>query len=245
MSAVDPVALLAGARLFEGLDRRGVERLAARASVRTLPRHADVFRQGDEGDALYVVVEGMVKVFVTSLDGEEMVLVTLGAGETFGELSAIDGGPRSASARTLRPTTLVALSRTALLEALVDQPSLTEGLLRSLGSVVRRLTDQACDLVFLDLHGRVAKLLLSLCPAAPDGTAGSVDLDLSQGELASMVGGSRQSVNQILRSFAALGYVDIEGRHVVVRRPDLLRRRAGVMQPTAGRPTAVGHPTDG
>jgi CRP-like cAMP-binding protein len=160
-----------------------------------------------------------------------MLLATLHRADTFGELAVIDGGPRSASAEAVEPTTLLVLARSALLEVLHDHPAVTDGLLRSLGVLARRLTDQAADLVFLDLHGRVAKLLVNLVDKNESGGgAGEVvlDLHLTQGELASMVGGSRQSVNQILRAFEQLGYLELQGRRMVVRRPDLLRRRAGL-----------------
>jgi CRP-like cAMP-binding protein len=124
---------------------------------------------------------------------------------------------------------LLTVSRTALLEALGSSPELADGLLRSLGSMVRRLTDQAADLVFLDLHGRVAKLLLALSEerGISEGGGRALDLHLTQTDLANMVGGSRQSVNQVLNSFERLGYLELDGRRIVIRRPELLRRRAG------------------
>jgi CRP-like cAMP-binding protein len=101
-------------------------------------------------------------------------------------------------------------------------------LLRSIGGVVRRLTEQASDLVFLDLHGRVAKLLLALAAERGEkrGEEIMLDLHMTQSDLAGMVGGSRQSVNQILRTFERRGYLEFHGRQVVLKEPELLRRRA-------------------
>ena len=158
-----------------------------------------------------------------------MVLVTLGPRAVFGELPMIDGGVRSASAAAVEPTMVLTLKRSALLEALQSSLELADGLLRSMGSMVRRLPDQAADLVFLDLHGRVAKLLLALSEelgtSEPGGRA--LDLHLTQTDLANMVGGSRQSVNQVLNSFERLGYLDLDGRRILIRRPELLQKRAG------------------
>jgi CRP-like cAMP-binding protein len=111
-----------------------------------------------------------------------------------------------------------------------EHPSLSDALLRSLGGIVRRLTEQASDLVFLDLHGRVAKILLALAEERGErhGDEMHLDLHMTQSDLAGMVGGSRQSVNQILRNFERRGYVDFHGRAVVVKRADLLRRRASL-----------------
>ena len=172
----------------------------------------------------------MVKVFVTSERGDEMVLTTLHPPEVFGELALIDGGPRSASAEALEPAAALVLTRPTLLELLAQHPPLTDSLLRSLGAVLRRLTEQTSDLVFLDLHGRVAKLLLNLASEQENEEGEIVDLDLhmTQSDLAGMVGGSRQSVNQILQYFQGRGYIELDGRRVKLLRPDLLRRRAGL-----------------
>jgi CRP/FNR family transcriptional regulator, cyclic AMP receptor protein len=222
------VSLLTKTQLLGALDAGALVPLADKALERVYRRGQLVFHQGDLGDALFIVTEGLVKVFVTSEEGEEMVLVTLRPPETFGELAVIDGGPRSASAQALEDTHVLVVTRATLLEALHEQPSLAEALLRSLGAVVRRLTEQASDLVFLDLHGRVAKLLLALAQERGEarGDAIVLDLHLTQSDLAGMVGGSRQSVNQILRAFERRGYLVFHHRQVVIRRPDLLRRRA-------------------
>ena len=158
-----------------------------------------------------------------------MVLVTLGPSSVFGELPMVDGGLRSASAAAVEATTVLMVTRAALLEALRESPELADRLLRSLGSMVRRLTDQAADLVFLDLHGRVAKLLLTLDDERGTGATDdrSLDLGMTQTDLANMVGGSRQSVNQVLRSFERLGYLELDGRRIVIRERALLERRAG------------------
>jgi len=117
-----------------------------------------------------------------------------------------------------------------LLELLHAQPSLTDGLLQTLGSVVRRLTEQASDLVFLDLHGRVAKLLLNLAERSGEDQGDGIllDLHMTQTDLAGMVGGSRQSVNQILQIFQGRGYIELKGRKLLIRQPERLRRRAGM-----------------
>lgn len=170
-----------------------------------------------------------MKVYRTSSDGDEMLLVTLGPSSVFGGLPMVDGGLRSASAAALEATTVLTVTRSALLEALRGSPELADSLLGSLGSVVRRLTDQAADLVFLALHGRVAKLLLSLAEerGTSEADGRTLDLHLTQSDLANMVGGSRQSVNQVLNSFERLRYLELDGRRIVIRKPELLQRRSG------------------
>jgi CRP-like cAMP-binding protein len=222
--------LLGNTDLFADLDRSALLSLGERALERRYKKGQIIFHQGDLGDTLYVLAEGTVKVFVTSEHGDEMVLATLHPPDTLGELAVIDGGPRSASAETLEPATLLALTRPTLLELLEGSRALTDALLRSIGNMVRRLTEQASDLVFLDLYGRVAKLLLGFADSrgreAEDGIV--LDLAMTQTDLAAMVGGSRQSVNQILRRFEKRGIVELRGRTVVIKEPALLRRRAGI-----------------
>jgi CRP/FNR family cyclic AMP-dependent transcriptional regulator len=230
MRVEQATSLLGRTQLFGELDRDTLVRLGERAVERAYRRGQLVFHEGDLGDALFVIVDGLVKVFVTSEEGDEMVLVTLRQPETFGELSLIDGGARSASAEALEQTSLLVLTRATLIELMSSNRALTESLLRSLGGVVRRLTEQASDLVFLDLHGRVAKLLLALAQerGEPRGSEVVLDLHMTQSDLAGMVGGSRQSVNQILRTFERRGYLEFHGRQVVVKQPELLRRRASL-----------------
>jgi CRP/FNR family cyclic AMP-dependent transcriptional regulator len=224
------VALLRRTRLFAELREDTLRALADRSVERSYPRHGRLFYQGDPGSGLYVLASGLVKVVVTSEDGEEMVLVTLGPGDAFGELSIVDGGPRSASAEALEPTVALVITREVLLDLATRDSGLTEALLRTLGALLRRLTEQASDLVFLDLPGRMAKLLAVLAAERGSETPDGIELDanLTQTDLAGMVGASRQSVNQILQGFARRGYLQVRGRRIVIHRLDLLRRRAGL-----------------
>jgi CRP/FNR family cyclic AMP-dependent transcriptional regulator len=224
------VALLRRTRLFAELREDTLRALADRSVERSYPRHGRLFYQGDTGSGLYVLASGLVKVVVTSEDGEEMVLVTLGPGDAFGELSIVDGGPRSASAEALEPTVALVITREVLLDLATRDSGLTEALLRTLGALLRRLTEQASDLVFLDLPGRMAKLLAVLAAERGSETPEGIELDanLTQTDLAGMVGASRQSVNQILQGFARRGYLQVRGRRIVIHRLDLLRRRAGL-----------------
>lgn len=229
MEPEQAAAYLSETGLFGGLDPEGLARLAERAVERTYKKGQLVFYQGDPAEALFVVIEGRIKVVVVSEEGDEMLLVTLQPVDVFGELALIDGEPRSASAETMEQTRVLVLTRATFLAALRESPAMTESLLRSLGAVLRRLTEQAADLVFLDLHGRVAKLLVGLAEKNEGGGNGvELDLHLTQSDLASMVGGSRQSVNQILRSFERRGYVEVHGRKLILKAPDLLRKRAGL-----------------
>jgi CRP/FNR family transcriptional regulator, cyclic AMP receptor protein len=230
MSAETAAGLLGSTELFKELEPPVLEQLGRNVTVRNYRRGHLIFAQGEPGDSLFVISEGLVKVFVTSEEGEDMVLVTLRAPDTFGELALIDGGLRSASAEAVEPTTALILSRGTLIELLQGHPTLAQALLSSLGGLVRRLTEQAADLVFLDLHGRVAKLLLTLAEerGRREGQEVLLDLQVTQSDLAAMVGGSRQSVNHILHAFQRRGYLEIEGRRIALKDLKALAKRAGL-----------------
>ncbi|MCA1726272.1 MAG: Crp/Fnr family transcriptional regulator [Actinobacteria bacterium] len=222
-------AFLAATPLFLELPEPELSHVAERTVERSYERGEALFHQGDPGDSLFVLVSGLVKVYVTSERGDEMVLATLRPPDSFGELALIDGDPRSASIRALEPTVALTLGRAALLDLLQKEAHVASALLRSVGSLVRELIEQAGDLVFLDLQGRVAKLLVGM--AAERGTtrddAVVLDLAMTQADLAAMVGGSRQSVNQILHALEGRGYLELHGREVVLKDVEALRRRSG------------------
>jgi CRP/FNR family cyclic AMP-dependent transcriptional regulator len=148
-----------------------------------------------------------------------------------GEIALFDGNHRSASVAALEDTIVLAVPRAALLALVQSQPAMLEAVFRLFGTLVRRLTDQTSDHVFLDLPGRVAKALLRLANADAANHAASAPptaIDVTQGLLAELVGGSRQSVNQAIRKFIARGWVRNEGRLLVLSDVTALRRRAGV-----------------
>ncbi|HWL36311.1 MAG TPA: Crp/Fnr family transcriptional regulator [Frankiaceae bacterium] len=225
----DAAALLRETPLFAGLTRDAAGELAKRLVRRTFGRDQPLFHQGDPGDSLYVLVEGSVAVVVSSENGDRMVLTTLHAPDVLGEIALLDGGSRSASAEAVEDTTALVLSRAAFLDLMREHPPLVDQLLRSLGALVRRLSEQAADFVFLDLGGRVAKVLLRLAEDL-DRPKGNVPIEVAvpQYRLAEMAGGSRQSVNQILQSFQQRGLIEVHGRRILLCRPDALARRAGL-----------------
>lgn len=222
-------AVLGQTELFGGLASGDLEAIAARGIVRSYPKGQILFYQHDPGEALYVVLEGRVKAFVTSEDGAELNLGVFETPSILGEVALVDGGPRSASAAVVAPARLLVFTRATFFSLLGEHPALVEAYLRMLGKLIRRLQDRTEDLVFLDLHGRVAKLLLSFAEHAEAGPEGTLlDLKVTQGELAAMVAGSRPTVNQILKTFEGRGYLTVAGRQIVVKDAAALRRLAGV-----------------
>jgi CRP-like cAMP-binding protein len=217
---MDTVELMARTPFFAGAPRPALEQLAAVSVNRTYPKGAFVCRQGDAGTSMMLVTSGAVKLVTVSLDGDEVLLATANAGDAFGELAALDGGPRTASAITLEPTTVLSVPGEEVRRAMAAHPTLLESVMSALASLARRATQQRCDLVFHDLPGRVAKALLEL-----GGDDGLARPRLHQGELALLTGGTRQSVNQALKAFEGAGWISVDGRSIrIIDRGELQRR---------------------
>ncbi len=214
--------------LFSALDDEAATALRASMSETRLRRGEVLFREGDEGDKLYIVTEGKVKLGRTSADGRENLLAIQGPGQMFGELSLFDPGPRSATVTAVTDAVFSSLSHEDLLRWLDGRPGVARGLLAQLAGRLRRANDVVADLVFSDVPGRVAKALLDLADrfgrTADDGV--HVHHDLTQEELAQLVGASRETVNKALADFAARGWVRLEPRSVVIMDVERLSRRA-------------------
>lgn len=216
--------------MFRQLDSATLGAIAREFVDRSYRRGQLIFYQGDPGSALFVVAEGRVKVSVLSEEGDELVLAVLRPSELFGELALIDGGPRTASAEALEESKLLTITRDSFLRLLSEHPPLSEGLLLFLAGLLRRLTGRTADLVFLDLQSRVAKFLVEQAEKTGEKHEATIalDLDLTQADLAHMVGGSRSTVNQILRSFENRGFLHIEGRRIFLTDLVKLEQRAGL-----------------
>jgi CRP-like cAMP-binding protein len=174
------------------------------------------------------VIDGLVKVVFATERGEEIVLNTMGRAEIFGETALLDGSPRSASIVAVRPTRLFSLSREQMMALMREHPALTDEFLRVLGRLVRRLTERAADSAFLDLGGRLAKLLVQLADKHGGAEGAVLDRGLTQSDLAALVGASRPAANRALRSLVARNLISIKGRTIVLRDVDGLRRRGGL-----------------
>ena len=216
------VGILRATDLFAAVPIGELEAVVAVSRVRTFRRGQIVCTAGDRGDTVMVVLSGRLKVVVRSADGSELTLTVIRPGGVFGELAAIDDGPRSADAETLEESRLLLIPRELVQDICIRVPGVALALARSVAATVRRLTGNAADLVFLDLPRRVAKVLLS----QPRDDDGLIRLKMSQEQLAHQVAGTRQSVNAALRGFERRGWIEVHDRAVTVRQADDLGRFA-------------------
>jgi CRP-like cAMP-binding protein len=225
----EQVGTLGSSPLFAALDDEAQSALRQRMDEVRLARGETLFNEGDPGDRLYIVTQGKIKLGRTAVDGRENLLAVLGPGEMFGELSLFDPGPRTATATAITATTLSGLGHDDLEPLLLQRPEVASRLLAALARRLRRTNEAMADLVFSDVPGRVAKALLDLAKRfgveTEDGLR--VTHDLTQEELAQLVGASRETVNKALADFAARGFLRLEGRAVVILDVERLSRRAG------------------
>jgi CRP/FNR family cyclic AMP-dependent transcriptional regulator len=216
------------APLFSALDDEAAVALRACMTEIRLGRGRVLFREGDTGDQLFVVAEGKLKLGQVSADGRENLLGLLGPGDMFGELSLFDPGPRTATATAVTAARVYALSHPELKPWLDRRPEVAVSLLQQISRRLRRANAAVADHVFSDVPGRVAKALLDL--AERFGVQGKDGLHvphgLTQGELAQLVGASRETVNKALADFGGRGWLRLEGRAVVLLDLERMRRRA-------------------
>jgi CRP/FNR family cyclic AMP-dependent transcriptional regulator len=216
------------APLFANMDSEQTRALQASMTRIEMGRGEVLFHEGEPGDRLYVIAQVKIKLGRRSSDGRENLLAVLGPGEMFGELSLFDPGPRTATASVVADARLLELGHQDLIDWLQSSPTVAKHLLEALARRLRRTNEALADLVFSDVPGRVAKALLDLSTRfgeqVDDGLR--VAHDLTQEELAQLVGASRETVNKALADFAARGWVRREGRAVVLLDIDRLERRA-------------------
>nr|WP_237728162.1 Crp/Fnr family transcriptional regulator [Cellulomonas sp. APG4] len=214
--------------MFASIDETAAHALFATMTPVTLARGQAIFSEGEPGDRLYVIGSGKMKLGRRSNDGRENLLAVLGPAEMFGELSLFDPGPRTATASAVSDAVLYELGHDELIAWLEEHPAVAKHLLEALARRLRRTNEALADLVFSDVPGRVAKALLDLSRRFGEPTADGLRVahDLTQEELAQLVGASRETVNKALADFAGRGWVRREGRAVVLLDVERLERRA-------------------
>ena len=215
------------APLFTALDDAQASSLRASMDSVKINKGGILFKEGDEGEHVYVILDGKLKLGTSSTDGRENLLSILGPGEMFGELSLFDPGPRTSTATAVTDAKLLSLSHEKLIPWLKGNPEVSLHLLARLAQRLRRTNEAVGDLVFSDVPGRVAKALIDLGnrfgKQSDEGLF--VHHDLTQEELAQLVGASRETVNKALADFAGRGWLKLDGRAVLITDLERLEKR--------------------
>lgn len=207
--------LLSQVPLFAGLEPAAYAAIEAGVTLKSFPKGTIVVTQDDEAHAMYLVLEGRLRVYRTHEDGKEVLLGGLTNGDYFGELALLDPAPRSASVIVLQPARLAILSRDHLLRCLDQQPELARNLLVSLAARFRLLSVWVSDLASLDVYGRIARFLLD---HSQEQNGERLTEPMTQQEIAQHIGASREMVSRIFKELRAGGYIRMRGRQIVIER---------------------------
>jgi CRP/FNR family transcriptional regulator/CRP/FNR family cyclic AMP-dependent transcriptional regulator len=199
--------------------------LSERVRRRRFGRGDIIFQKDDPGQALFIIESGSVRIYVPGTQGADLTLAVMHEGDFFGDLSLLDGRPRSASAAAATESVLLSLERQDFTGLLRARPDAALSILAVIAARLRESDQMASDLAFLDVSGRLARRLLDLSSTngvqREDGVL--LQVTLTQEELANMIGVTRESVNRNLSMFRRLGLIGREGRKIIVRNPAGLR----------------------
>lgn len=201
--------------LFSGLEETEASALASKLVMRHYPRNTIIISEGDDSDSLFCILSGRVKVFLNDDEGKEVILNDQGAGEYFGEMALLDSGPRSASVMTLEDSKMAVISKTDFDEFLFLHRDATRKIIRGLIMRLRALTDNVRSLALMDVYGRVARVLLEL--AVEEGDTMVIKDELTQQDIASRVGASREMVSRVMKELRTGGYIEIHKKHIVIK----------------------------
>ncbi len=216
MPAVEDLDVLAKLPLFEGLTREELARLNEDLHRKVFPAGTNVITVAQPGEVVYLLLDGTVKIYVDQIDGTEVILAFLGPGDTFGEMGLVGTAGRSASVLTLEKCNCLSMDRAAFHRCLKTMSSLSYNLVKLLSRRVRLGNEQIQALSTLDVRGRVARQLLAFAQRYGEtGTDDSVriPLRLTQTDVASLVGASRERVNQVIVSFKEHEFISVDSGH--------------------------------
>ena len=218
MAIEDLAAQLGRTVLFNGLEEADLRRLAGIVREKTLAAGEVLFDQGDESDGLYVVASGIVRIYLTAEDGREATVFLSEEGEVIGEMALLDGLPRSAGAAALTDARLVSIPRGPFLDLLDATPKLARQIILTLCERLRSSNSQFDQAIFHDLRHRLLVLLqqIAVIHGRVEADMAVVELDITQGAIAQMLGASREAVNKQLRALVKEGYLAIDQHKIQI-----------------------------
>ncbi|PIR22260.1 MAG: hypothetical protein COV44_08915 [Deltaproteobacteria bacterium CG11_big_fil_rev_8_21_14_0_20_45_16] len=215
--------------LFHGLNNEAMERIAAVANEKNVPKKQVVMSADAENGVMYILKKGTVRVFKLSPDGKMITLDILKDGDIFGAMSAIKGGTAGAYAETLDDSYICAIRQEALTGIIKEMPDLAISLIGKINQKLKEAEERIADLVFRDVPGRIASVLLKLAEQfGKSGDSGvEISIKLTHQELADMVGASRETATIVLNEFKEDKVVSISEKHISIIDEKRLRQWAG------------------
>ncbi|MGC9002258.1 MAG: Crp/Fnr family transcriptional regulator [Dictyoglomus sp.] len=213
--------------LFEDFSDEELEKLLVISKDKTYPKDAVIFQKGDLGNFFFLICSGRVKVIIETEEGKEGILSILYPTEFFGEMSLLDGEPRSATVVALEETRVIIIERNDFLILLYKHPELALKILKTLSLRLRKANRQIETLMFLDAPGKVARLLIDIAQERGKKINNEIliDLEFTRQELGNLIGVSRETTTRILKSFEEDGILSIERNQVIIKDVWELKRR--------------------
>jgi len=213
--------------LFHTLRQKDIESLSATIGKQSIKKGDVLFRKGSEGTVLYIIRRGRIKIVLPSRDGGEVILAIFSETDFFGEMALLDGIPRSADAIALEDSNLLVLNRSGFLSFLMENKNAMQSVLASLSMRLRKTDDHLEDTCFLNISARFAKKLIELADTySNEGERMPlIDIDLTQSDLASMIGATRESVNKEIRLLREKGLITTTGGKIRICNLERLKRR--------------------
>jgi CRP/FNR family cyclic AMP-dependent transcriptional regulator len=209
-------AMLEKISLFACLDEDILNNLQETALKRNYPKNTVLFSKGDLSDSMYIVLQGRVKAVIYNEEGREIILSFFGPGEYFGEMSMLDGQPRSASLVTKSSCQLMIIRREEVMRALLGNPEMTSRLLIRVLGKLRQATDRIENLTFMNVYERVVNLFLQM--AQPKEKELVLHEKLTHQEIANIVGSSREMVSRIMKELIYGEYITVDKKKITIKR---------------------------
>ena len=201
--------------LFSGLDDNELDEIVAITSKRSYPKNNIIINEGDETDSLYLIISGKVKVILSDEDGKEITICILEPNDYFGELSLIDDEPRSARVVTTEQCQFCIIHKSDFNHVLDNNPGLVRNMMKGLSKRLRQANKNIESLALMDVYGRVARTLLQFSKPEEDGTR-IIAEKLTQKDIASMVGASREMVSRIFKDLTTGGYITVKSGIITI-----------------------------
>lgn len=207
--------MLQHVHLFDGLAQDELKAIEKHIAIKRYRKHTVIINQGDEANALYLLLAGRVKVFAANEQGREVIFNEQEEGAVLGELALLAGIPRTASVMTLLDSEFAVLSKQSFANCLREHPEIALNLVRSLALKVHSLTESVTDFALLGVYGRIAKLLEE---SAEPQNGRLITPKLTHQQIADHVGASREMVSKIIKDLRAGDYLAVEGKRYVLQR---------------------------
>ena len=214
--------LLRNVPLFSMLSEVQLQLLTQVLSRKAYPKSSTIIAAGDATDAMYIVVSGRLKVFMSDKEGQEVILAILNQGEFFGEMGLIAQAPRSATVTTIEPCELLTITRADFTKCLQGNFDLTMNVIRGLVKRLREADKKIGSLALMDVYGRVARLLLEMAETI-DGQK-VVTKKLTKRDIAKMIGASREMVSRVMKELQTSGRIEVRAREILLRDSLVLTR---------------------